>query len=174
VALRTSPVLTATLTAMVPSPVPLAPDVIDSHDAVLVADQAHSSIVATVIGPATPPLDPTETEVGLIKYEQDAEFRAWVIVTVCPATVSVPVRDPPSLDATLIVTVPEPVPLVRPVSEIHDVLLLADHAHPEGAVTDVDNPLVAAAETENVRGETVKLLQLAEGDCTASWLIVTD
>ena len=89
-----------------------------------------------------------------------ARFRVWVTVTVCSATVSVPVRDRPPLEATLNVTVPVPVPQVPPDSEIHDALLLADHSHPEGAVTDVERPLVAVAETENVRGETVKLAQL--------------
>ena len=157
-----------------PSPVPLALDVIDSHDALLVADQAQSSIVATVNGPAAPPPEPIDTEVGLTKYEHDAEFRPCVIVTICPATVSVPVRDAPPLEETLNVNVPEPLPLVRPVSEIHDALLLADHSHPDGAVIDVDNPLVAAGDTEIVRGDTVKLPQLAAGDGTAPWLIVTD
>ena len=69
------------------------------------------------------------------------------------------------------VTVPVPMPLVRPVSEIHEVLLLADHSHPEGTVIDVESPLVAAAETEMVLGETVELAQLGGA---ASWSTVTD
>ena len=89
---------------------------------------------------------------------------AWVIVTICPATVSVPVRVWPGLEATLNITVLVPVPLVRPVSEIHDALVLADHSHPDGAVTDVERPLLPKAETENVRGETVKLAQLGGGE----------
>jgi len=137
----------------------------------LVADQGHSSIVATMNGPVAPPLVPTETVVGLTEYEQKAGFRAWLIVTICPATVSVPVRDAPPLEATLNVTVPVPVPLVRPVRELHDVLLVADHSHVDGAVIDVESPLVADAETEMVRGETVGLAQLGGG---ASWSIVTD
>jgi hypothetical protein len=76
-------------------------------------------------------------------------------VTVCPAIVSVPVREAPLLAATLNVTVSVPLPLVRPVTEIHAVLLLAVHSHPALAVTDTDSPAVTAAETEMVRGETV-------------------
>jgi hypothetical protein len=51
-----------------------------------------------------------------------------VAVKVCPAIVIVPVREPPPFDATRIRTVPDPVPLAPELMEIHDTLLVADHA----------------------------------------------
>ena len=173
VAVRTSPVFGVTLTATVPFPVPLAPEVIDSHDALVVADQVHSFIVATVNGPAAPPFDAIEAVVGFTEYEQNAGLKSWLIETVCPAITSVPVRDAPLLAATLKVTVPLPLPLLRPVNEIHDALLLADHSHPDGAVIDVESPLAAEAVTEIVRGETAETAQLGRAGA-ASWSIVTN
>jgi hypothetical protein len=171
VPVRTSPVFAVALTATVPSPVPLAPEVIESHDTLLVADHVHSSVVMTANGPAAPPLAPIDTAVGMTEYEHGVGVAAWLIVTICAATVSVPVRAAPLFEATLNVTVLVPMPLVRPVSEIHDVLLLADHSHREGAVIDTESPLLVAAETDMVFGETVELAQLGGA---ASWSTVTD
>ena len=64
------------------------------------------------------------------------------------------------LDGTLNVTVPLPVPLDRPVSEIHGVSVLADHSHAAAAVTEIELPLVPAASNETSFGVTVTL-QLA-------------
>jgi hypothetical protein len=69
------------------------------------------------------------------------------------------------LDGTLNVTVPLPVPLVRPVSEIHGVSVLADHSHDAGAVTEIELPLVPAASSETSFGVTVTL-QLAGSGST--------
>ena len=61
------------------------------------------------------------------------------------------------LDGTLNVTVPLPVPLVRPVSEIHGVSVLADQSHAAAAVTEIELPLVPVASTETSLGVTVTL-----------------
>jgi len=75
------------------------------------------------------------------------EAPAWLTVTVCPPTVSVPVRELADEFAdTEIVTVPAPVIELPPVTVIHAALLLAVQAQPAGAftVTDVE---VAVAPT---------------------------
>jgi len=66
------------------------------------------------------------------------------------------------LDATLNATVPLPVPLVRPVSEIHDESELADQLHDEVAVTEIE--LLLEPDVGNVTslGETATL-QLGVG-----------
>ena len=55
VALRPAPVLAATENATVPLPVPLAPDVIVIHGALLVAVHAHPLVAVTVTEPVPPP-----------------------------------------------------------------------------------------------------------------------
>jgi hypothetical protein len=54
VPLRAPPVLTATLNATDPLPVPLAPDVTVIHDAPLLADHWHPLCVVTAIEPGPP------------------------------------------------------------------------------------------------------------------------
>ena len=66
------------------------------------------------------------------------------------------------LDATLNVTVPSPVPLVRPVNEIHDESDLTDHAHDEAAVTEIEPLFAPDAGKVTSLGETVTL-QLVGG-----------
>src|SRR5690349_8817248 len=55
VAERDPPVVAAALYATVPLPVPLAPDVIVSHDALLVAVQAHPAALVSATLPVPPP-----------------------------------------------------------------------------------------------------------------------
>ena len=76
------------------------------------------------------------------------------------------------LDATLNVTVPLPVPLVRPVKEIHDESELADHSHNEPTVTEIE--LLFAPDAWNVTslGETVTL-QVSGGGMGAVACCVT-
>ena len=50
VPLRAAPVLAATLNSTAPGPLPLAPDVMLSHDALLLAVQLHPLLVETVTG----------------------------------------------------------------------------------------------------------------------------
>lgn len=71
--------------------------------------------------------------------------------------VSVPDRAGPVLAATAIVTVPLPVPLVRPVSEIHVESVLADHSHDDAAVTEMELLFVPNAGIATAFGETVTL-----------------
>jgi hypothetical protein len=58
--------------------------------------------------------------------------------------------------------VPLPVPLVRPVSEIHDAFELADQSHDEAVVTEIE--LLFAPDAGNVTslGETVMLHVVGE------------
>jgi hypothetical protein len=44
------------------------------------------------------------------------------------------------------VTIPLPVPIVAPVREIHEALLLADQVHDDAALTDIEPPVPDAGE----------------------------
>jgi hypothetical protein len=69
---------------------------------------------------------------------------ASLTVTVCPAIVNVPtLGGAPVFDAITYVTIPLFVPLLPPVTVIHDTLLTAVHAQP--AVVDTVVVLVAPA-----------------------------
>jgi hypothetical protein len=61
------------------------------------------------------------------------------------------------------VTVPLPVPLVRPAKEIHDESELADHAQDDPVVTEIE--LLVAPDAGKVRslGETVTLQLIVGG-----------
>lgn len=71
-----------------------------------------------------------------------AGSRTCVTVTVLDATVTVPVRARPLFAATLNVAVPLPLLLAPDVIVIHDALLWAVQAHPLGADTDTDPPVL--------------------------------
>src|SRR5215203_3106694 len=72
--------------------------------------------------------------------------------------VSVPVRLPlSSLSATSNVTVPFPLPLAPLRTVIQETLLLAVHAHPAGAVTEVE-PVLSFFDTVVLVGFTVNVL----------------
>jgi hypothetical protein len=72
VPVRAPPPLVPTVKPTVPFPVPLPPDVIVIHDALLVAVQPHAVPVVTLtVGPA-PPLPLIDALVGLITYVQAA------------------------------------------------------------------------------------------------------
>jgi hypothetical protein len=62
--------------------------------------------------------------------------------------VSVPVRAAPVLELMLNVTVPSPLPLALPVTEIQDELLVANHSQRPGAVTDTEVAAVPDAGAE--------------------------
>ena len=81
-------VLAAAVYPTLPLPLPLAPLVIVTHDAPLVAVQVHPAVVVTVTVPV-PPAAGSDWLAGEIVYEHAA---ACVTVNVLPATVSVPVR----------------------------------------------------------------------------------
>ena len=139
--------------ATVPFPEPLAPDVMVSQEALLVAVQAQPAVVVTV---ALLELAPAAglKEVGDTLKEQGAA--AWVTVTVCPATVSVPMRDVVAgLAAIEKATVPVPVALGPEVIVSHAELLAANHVQPAVVVTVVLLELAPDAGLKVV-GDTLK------------------
>ena len=71
---------------------------------------------------------------------------AWVTVYVCPAIVSTVVRADPVLGATVIVTVPEPVPLAGP-TEAHVDVPNAVQPQPEALAVTTTAAVPPAAPT---------------------------
>jgi hypothetical protein len=128
-----------------PLPEPDAPAVTVSHP-VLLLTAVHAQPVGAVT--ATVPVllpEPMLCDVGEIVSVQ--VMPAWVTVNVCPATVSVPVRDEVDpLAAKLKPTDPLPDPEAPDVTVSQPVLLLiAVHEHPAAAVTEtVPVPLLEA------------------------------
>ncbi len=118
-------VLAAIENATAPFPLPLAPDVMVSHAALLVAAQLQPASVVTVLLlelAAAPGL----SDVG--KTVNVHGTPAWVTVTVWPAMVSVPVRgDVAVLAAIEKATVPLPVPPAPEVMVSQELLLVAVH-----------------------------------------------
>ena len=82
----------AALNWTVPLPVPVAPEVMDSHGALLLAVHAQPAAPVTVTLPV-PPCAGTLADVGSIA---NVQLAAWVTVKVWPAIVSVPVRGSPA------------------------------------------------------------------------------
>lgn len=95
----------------------------------LAAVQPHPLPAVTVTLPL-PPDGGTDCESG-----EMANVQPWpcVIVTICPATVTVPVRVGPLVGSTVMTTDPLPVPLAAE-SVIQLALLLAVHGQPAAAV----------------------------------------
>jgi len=92
VPVRAPPVFAATVNVTVPLPVPLAPLAIVIQLALLLAVHVQPDCVVTVTGPPVPPSVGNAWLVGLMVYVHP-EF--CEIVTVFPATVSVPLRAGP-------------------------------------------------------------------------------
>lgn len=149
---RDGPFHDETLNATVPDPTPDCPDVIEIHGASLWADHVHPAAVLTVIVPE-PPLAPTVCDTGAIAVLHPTP---WVTVTVCPATVSTPVRDGPVVARASNMTWPLPVPCAPSTMESHSVWLRAVHAH--CALLAVTDTLLRspAGDIETLVGETVK------------------
>ncbi len=130
VPLRAPPELAATLKPTVALPLPLVADVSVIQDVLLAAVHVQPFAADSAVVPVPPPA-PIDWLVGLIPYEQGvAAAAAWFTVNVCPPMVSVPLRAPPELAATLKLTVALPLPLVADVSVIQDALLAAVQAQP--------------------------------------------
>src|SRR5262245_55397910 len=165
VPLRGAPVaFTATVYVTVPMPDPLAPPVIVTQLTLLVAVHEHDVPVVTDRLPVVP-VDGAEMLVVDSKAVQ--LLLAWLIVTVWPATVSVPLRGAPvEFTATLYVTVPMPDPLAPPVIVTQLTLLVAVHEHDVPVVTDRLHVVpVDGAGLLVVDSKAVQLL--------LAWLIVT-
>ena len=138
-------------------PLPLAPLLIVSHDALLVAVQLQP--VPAVIPTVPAPPDELKFEVvGEIVNVHGAP--AWVTVKVCPPIVIVPVRDVvPVLAATLYATVPLPLPVAPLVIVIHDALLVAVQLQLAPLVT----PTVPVVAADDVRFDAVGEIANVQG-----------
>ena len=153
VPVREAPVVLAPmLNVTEPMPEPLAPAVTVIHDVVVVAVHAQDvpevTLSVRLVASAS-----TAKLVGVRVAEQPVA--PCVTVTVCPATVNVPVREAPVvLAATLNVTEPMPEPLAPAVTVIHDVVVVAVHAQDVPEVT-LSVRLVASASTAKLVGVTV-------------------
>src|SRR5439155_1028563 len=137
------PVLAATVKATLPLPVRLLPPVKVIQLALLATVHAHPLVVVTVVLPV-PPAATTLCDVG---DRLKLQLPACDTVKVCPAIVSVPVRElVPVLAATVKATLPLPVWLLPPVKVIELALLATVHAHALVVVTVV-LPVPPAAAT---------------------------
>jgi hypothetical protein len=65
VPVRAVPVFAAVLIDTLPFPLPLVPDVMDTHDTLLVAVHPQPAAAVTVTGPVAPPPAPADRVVGL-------------------------------------------------------------------------------------------------------------
>jgi hypothetical protein len=91
VPVRESPVLAATLYVTVPFPVPVPPDAMVIHGALVVATQLQLALAVTPTVPLVAADVVKSAETGEIVNVHGAP--AWVTVKVCPAIVIVPLRD---------------------------------------------------------------------------------
>jgi hypothetical protein len=149
VPVRDGPVVASTARLTEPDPLPLAPDVSEIHGALLVAVQPQPAAAPTLTS-SGPPLAPVVRLSGDTSKLQPGDC---VTVKDCPATVTVPVRDGPSVAATVKLTAPLPDPPVVPI-EIQLTLLAAVHGQPAPAVTAIV-PAPPAAPAAKVAGAIV-------------------
>ena len=136
----------------VPLPLPFAPAVTVSHDALLLAVHGHPSPAVTATLPE-PPADGTLAAVGAIEIEHPLPC---VTVTCAPATLMVPLRAGPLSGSTLNPNAPGPLPLVAVVNVIHGTLLETDQAQlaEVSIVADAEPP---CEPKDCVSGATTKL-----------------
>ena len=112
VPIRSAPVFAAIVKSTAPLPLPLAPEVIINHVALLPAVHAQPAIVVTITVVPVPPAAPIDWLDGAIVYvHAGGGAAACVTVNVWPAIVRVPARPAPVLAATLNVTDPFPFPI---------------------------------------------------------------
>jgi hypothetical protein len=122
-------------TVTVPLPVPLDPPGIVSHATLVDALQLHEAADAVTVTVAFPASGPRLAFDGaIVNVHGGGGVADCVIVSVRPATVSVPDRSAPPLAATVNETVVSPLPLVV-FSVIHGALLDAVHAQPACAAS---------------------------------------
>lgn len=150
---RAAPAFAATLKATEPLPLPDAPPVIETHGTFAVAVHAQPApavkVTATLPLPPAAPKDPLE---GAIEKLQAAA--ACDTVAVAVPIVSVAVRVPPLLAATLKVAVPPPVP--EPLTNvIQEASLCAFHPHDGTFVATATEAAPPDAVTVCVGGVTV-------------------
>lgn len=126
-AVRAGPGFELVVKLTVPLPLPLAPAVIviQPSDETLVQPQPGAAV--TAIAAPLPPAEATVCAGGLMPTAQDP---ACVTVTVCPATVTAPVRELPVLAGALSVTLPPPEPALAPENVTQLALLVDVHGQP--------------------------------------------
>ncbi len=145
-AVRAAPVFAAIETVTFAVPVPLA-GLTAAQDERLLAVQPQVARLEFTVTVAVEATGSAAMELVASVYVQAAA--AWVTVRIWPATVSVAVRAAPVFAATVIVTVPEPVPLIG-LTVAQAASLDAVHPHVERFAVTVA-PLVApvaAAESD--------------------------
>ena len=135
-------IFAATVKSALPDPEP--PLLIATTQAAVLEDVQEQPAPAVTVIARLPPATDMDGAVGETVKEHGAP--SWLTVNVSPPIVSDPARPwPEVLAAALNETVPLPVPLASPVTVNQPVLLVAVHAHPVVAVTEVDDAPPAAA-----------------------------
>jgi hypothetical protein len=148
----------------VPLPLPEDdPPIIVSHSTFDTADQVQPAPAVT----STVPLPPRTGWFWLVGEIENVHgtAAAWLRVTVCPATVTVPLRAAPLLAATVSATGPLPVPDAPDVTAIQAALDVAFQVQLPAVVTETE-AVPPAAGTFWVGGATTKL------HATPSWVTV--
>ena len=137
VPVRVAPGFATTVNATVPLPLPLAPDVMEIHDAPVAAVHVQPGEVVTLNDPVPPAMGTLAPEAPSV-YVQLGSTAAWLTVNVWPAMTMLSARAAPRLGSTRKPTVPFPLPLAPDVNVIHDAPVVAVHAHPDAALTPTD------------------------------------
>ena len=131
VPLRAGPVVAAAAYWTSPLPLPVLPEAIVSHAALLDAVQVQPPPALTV----TFPVDPAEGAVADSGVIENAHPGDWVIAIRCPAIVALPERAGPVVAATIRLTVPSPLPDDLPCRVIQLSFEAADQSHSRFDVT---------------------------------------
>jgi hypothetical protein len=152
-------VFAAAVNWTVPFPVPAAPAVMLAHVASLVAVHAHEGADAVTVTEPDAPAATTDWLVGdNEKVHDGGGAAAWVTVTVCPATVSVPVRNAvPVFAVNAYVVLPVPVPLAPELMVSHDVAVDAVHAQVDADGVTVIELVPAPAPTGWLVADSAKV-----------------
>ena len=119
--------MAATFTRTWPAPLPVAPLAIDAQEESLAAVQLHAPAATAIV--IVPPAEAIDCDVGdNVTLHAAVAAAAWVTVTVCPATVTVPDRATPVFAAAVIVAAPGP--FVPADTDNHDAPLDVVQLHP--------------------------------------------
>jgi hypothetical protein len=171
VADRESPGLAATEYSIVPlRPVPVWPEVIESHGALEVADHGHEPPLVAIVKLPDPPdgwMTADDVEIPVTTHAAGSCVTVWT----CPPTVIVALRAAaPAFGATEYAIVPpSPVPAPPETIVSHGELEDADHVHHDGplieTVSDPDPPdagsVAASGATEVTSQGSLPHAQLA-------------
>jgi hypothetical protein len=122
---RDGPFVAATVNVTAPDPLPLDPDVIVIHGALLVAVQAHSAAALTLTVRVPPPASTfcVNGETSKLQTPDCVTANVWA------AIVSEPLRDAPDMGSTLKLMDADPFPVAPEVMETHVTPDVAVHVH---------------------------------------------